>query len=240
MWVDQKKWFEMTYVRDRILFELYEVKPFQNTTFLSSTSIEKLTYLARHAAYYQVQYEVLYSDFDSYLIDVDGEKRIRMQYLRFRTWNFETKWKLEIKERVAVQPFPLTEFLDCDVETIDLRRFKGAFIYKYPTGRVRSFVFADNYYYKSKFDLVKINFKSFGRPEGIQRIQYDDFENRPYSDRLDMKYIKVWKSKFYATFSPHQTYELEFRGQDDDEELVAKHQPDYRMHLCVGSTFTGR
>ena len=72
------------------------------------------------------------------------------------------------------------------------------------------------------------------------RVQFEDFNNRPASDRLSMKYIKNWESKFYATFNPHQTHELTFKGEGDNEKLLAIYRPDYKLNLCLGSTLTSR
>ena len=242
MYVNKQMWLEITYVRDWILFDYYEVNTDKiNTTFRTSTFIDKLSYVPMFTTFYEVEYEQMYTDFNSFLVDVDSSRLIRMQFLNFQTGEPGSKeWDLMVKAQVISEPLALAEFFDCGVKIVHKRQFKGAFIYKYPSGRVRSFVFIDNFYYKSEDDMVQTSFRTSGPPKSIKRIQYEDFENRPYSDRLSFKYIKVWKSKFYATFNQRSTYELEFRGQDDDEKLVAKRQPDYKMHWCVGSLLTGR
>lgn len=139
---------------------------------------------------------------------------------------------------------PMVEFLDCDTDKVEQRQFKGAFIYLYPPAeaggraKLRSFVFIENYYIKSKWNLLTTNFKMFGRPEGFQRIEYKEGEDRPFADRLSMKYIKIMRGDFYATFNNRETHHLYFTGTGpNNDQLVAEKRP-YHLHECVGSTLT--
>ena len=80
---------------------------------------------------------------------------------------------------------------------------------------------------------------SLGRSGGMKRVQFEN-NDRPLSERRSIRYLKNWGSKFYATFNPFQTYELTFKGSGDDEELLASHRPNFKIHKCEGSTLTGR
>lgn len=123
VWADGMKWFETSYVRDYIVFSLYEMFGDKNETqFRGSATIDKIPYLTKHMAFYQANFQSsLYSDFKGYLFDVDVEKNARLWRLGFVTYE-ANKITLNIKEAEATIPISLMELLDCDVKTISLRQ----------------------------------------------------------------------------------------------------------------------
>ena len=171
---------------------------------------------------------------------MDGENNVQLQRLKFDP--SDTSLKLTIMERQVAPPMSLVDFLDCNMDSINIRQFKGAFIYQYPgTTKFRSFIFVENYYMISTYDLIQIQFK-MGMAElgDLKRVEYANPDEHPLADRISFKYVKIMDNNLYFTPSYQESYELQFAGDIEEERLVAKRSVWYDLSFCPGSTLTRR
>ena len=126
----------------------------------------------------------------------------------------------------------LGEFFGCKkLKTVfEKHEFKGIY---FSSATHLFYVFINNYYIKSEFDLVDRNFRIVWSPKLIEQAKTIKFnETKPEIERISMKYVKQTGHSVYLTFNTNETHSLEFENGEEDGQIVANKLKDKLAHKC--------